>query len=256
VSTWRSSAGAHRIGIGVPGPRVSNVARVRLLAEAPGLEHLLGPLATTLPLVVIAAENGGYYPTTWNWAALVVASAAAAVLVAREAVKLSRLEVVTISALFALAASVALSAPWTDSLPSTVLEVERDVLYAVAVLAAADALGVAVAHRELRRRGCGSARGGSRRHCSPAVKNATDGAAARAGFVCEQSPERLACKLLRLLFDKDERSATGARAREFARRYDWSMVGRELATMYSQFAAEGRRAGAHSPPARAEAVDG
>ena len=26
-------------------------------------------VATTLLLILVAAENGGYYPTTWNWAA-------------------------------------------------------------------------------------------------------------------------------------------------------------------------------------------
>ena len=98
---------------------------------------MLWPVVAIVLLVVLAAENGGYYPTTWNWAALIVAWTAAPVLLAREAITLSRLELAMIGALVALTGWVALSALWSDSLPSTVLEVERDVLYLVAVLAAA-----------------------------------------------------------------------------------------------------------------------
>jgi tetratricopeptide (TPR) repeat protein len=121
-------------------PSVSDVAaglsRVAVRGQA-----LFWPVATVVLLVVLAGANGGYYPTTWNWAALIVAWAAAVVLLTRDAVTLSRLELVTIGALFALTGWVALSALWTDSLPSTVLEVERDVLYPVCVLAAAAAFG-------------------------------------------------------------------------------------------------------------------
>jgi O-Antigen ligase len=109
--------------------------------DALRLQGLLWPLATTLALVALAAENGGYYATTWNWAALIVAWVAAVALLARDAVTLSRLELVTIGALFALVGWVALSGLWTDSLPSTVREVERDVLYPVAVLAVAAVFG-------------------------------------------------------------------------------------------------------------------
>jgi hypothetical protein len=90
---------------------------------------------------VIAAENGGYYPTTWNWSALVVAWVGAIALSVREAITLSRLELVAIGALFALAGWVALSGLWTASLPSTVLEVERDVLYPIGALAAIAVFG-------------------------------------------------------------------------------------------------------------------
>jgi O-antigen ligase len=123
-----------------------SVGLSRVAAAARGL---LWPAATVLALVALAANDGAYYPTTWNWAALAVAWTAAGVLVAREAVTLSRLEIVTIVALFALTGWVALSALWTDSLPSTVLEVERDVLYPVGVLAAAAIFGRRSARRLL-----------------------------------------------------------------------------------------------------------
>jgi O-Antigen ligase len=144
VSTWRASAAVRERRIAS-----YNFASARARARALGLQHLLWPVATTLLLVVVAAENGGYYPTTWNWAALVIAWVAAMALSLRETITLSRLELVTIGALFALAGWVALSGFWTASLPSTVVEVERDVLYPVAVLAAAAIFGRRSARRLL-----------------------------------------------------------------------------------------------------------
>jgi hypothetical protein len=130
-----------RAGIDLVEPRAAEPSTGLSHAAVIGLQTMIWPAAITLALVVLAAESGGYYPTTWNWAALVVAWVTAAVLVVREAVTLSRLELVAIGALFALATWVALSALWTDSLPSTIREVERDVLYPVGVLASAAVLG-------------------------------------------------------------------------------------------------------------------
>ena len=124
-------------GVDLAEPFVSDFAVGRKRVAALDVSKFVWPIAMTLMLVVVAAENGGYYPTTWNWSALVIAWAAAIVLSVRDAVTLSRLELVTIGALFAVVGWVALSGLWTDSLPSTVREVERDVLYPVAVLAAA-----------------------------------------------------------------------------------------------------------------------
>jgi predicted secreted protein len=128
-------------GVGVAESFVSGFSVGRTRITAGGLEKLVLPVATTLTVVVIAANNGGYYATTWNWAALVIAWVAAALLLLRETVTLSRLELVTVGALFALVCWVALSILWTDSLPSTVREVERDVLYPIGVLAAAVTFG-------------------------------------------------------------------------------------------------------------------
>jgi hypothetical protein len=138
-----------RGGFGIAEPFVSElpIGRARVAVQA--ARTLFWPAATALALVVIAAQNGGYYPTTWNWAALVIAWVAAVALSVREAVTLSRLELVSIGALFALAGWVALSGFWTASLPSTVLEVERDLLYPVGVLAAAAIFGRRSARRLL-----------------------------------------------------------------------------------------------------------
>jgi O-Antigen ligase len=114
-----------------------DLGTMRARTRALGRQDVILPMATALALIVFAAENGGYYPTTWNWAALTLAGVGAIALTLREAVALSRLELITISALFALVGWVALSTFWTDSIPSTVREVQRDVVYPVGALAAA-----------------------------------------------------------------------------------------------------------------------
>jgi hypothetical protein len=130
-----------RGGVGMVEPFVSDFPIGRAHVAVQAARTLFWPAATTLALVVIAAENGGYYPTTWNWAALVIGWVAAVALAVRETVTLSRLELVSIGALLAIAGWVALSGVWTASLPSTVLEVQRDVLYPVGVLAAVAIFG-------------------------------------------------------------------------------------------------------------------
>src|SRR5205823_6103507 len=128
-------------GVDLAEPFVAEFSAGRSRVGLLGLRKLVWPVATDLLLGVIGAEDGGYYPTSWNWSALVVAWVAAVVLSVRDAVRLGRLELVTIGALFALVGWVALSGLWTDSLPSTVREVERDVLYPIAVLTAAAVFG-------------------------------------------------------------------------------------------------------------------
>jgi hypothetical protein len=135
------SATTSRQGLHLAPPLTSDFSAGFPRAGILGLQRLFWPFATTVALIVLAAENGGYYATTWNWGALIIAWVAAAALVTSEVVKLSRLELVTIVALFALTGWVALSGFWTASLPSTMLEIQRDVLYPVGVLAAAAVFG-------------------------------------------------------------------------------------------------------------------
>jgi O-antigen ligase len=116
---------------------ISNISDVGTRARALGRQDIAQSAAVTLVLTVFLAENGGYFETTWNWVALVLAAVGAVTLTLREAVALSRLELITIAALFALVGWIALSTLWTNSIPSTVREVQRDVVYPVGVLAAA-----------------------------------------------------------------------------------------------------------------------
>lgn len=71
---------------------------------------------------------------------------------------------------------------------------------------------------------------------SPAVNIAPDIAAADAGVICEPTPEAFAAEIVALLQDDGRRARLGARAREFAKRYDWAAVGPRLAEMYASVA--------------------
>ncbi len=101
----------------------------RLEASAP---FLLGALATGL----VAADKGGYFPTSWGWTSLALAWVAGLSL-ALQAVRASRLELAWVGGLLALAGWTALSLLWTQSTTQSALEVERALVYVLAALAAA-----------------------------------------------------------------------------------------------------------------------
>jgi glycosyltransferase involved in cell wall biosynthesis len=69
---------------------------------------------------------------------------------------------------------------------------------------------------------------------SPRVNIAPDIAAAGAGVVAEQDPERFGGAIAALLESADEREALGRRAREFSRRYDWRAVAPGLVAVYEE----------------------
>jgi glycosyltransferase involved in cell wall biosynthesis len=71
---------------------------------------------------------------------------------------------------------------------------------------------------------------------SPAVNIAPDIARAGAGVVCDLKAESFAAAIAALLRDDSRRAAIGARAREFAGRWDWGTVGPQLAEMYASVA--------------------
>ncbi len=76
---------------------------------------------------------------------------------------------------------------------------------------------------------------------SPAVNIAPEIAAAGAGVVASLNAQAFAAEITALLRDPAKREALGVRAREFARRYDWSLVGPQLAAMYDEIAGERSR---------------
>jgi glycosyltransferase involved in cell wall biosynthesis len=71
---------------------------------------------------------------------------------------------------------------------------------------------------------------------SPAVNIAPEIAASGAGIVAPLRAEAFGAEIAALLRDDARREALVVRAREFARRYDWSIVGPRLAEMYAQVA--------------------
>ncbi|HEY8792245.1 MAG TPA: O-antigen ligase family protein [Gaiellaceae bacterium] len=113
----------------------SHLALSRSRAVAAWLTPLVA-VAAFVTVAILASSDGGYFPTTWNWAALAFGWAATIALVVGERFALSRLELATVGMLFLYAGWVALSLLWTDSVPATVREVQRDLVFPTGMLAA------------------------------------------------------------------------------------------------------------------------
>jgi len=101
-------------------------APVRELALAAGV---------WLALVVVAAANGGYFPTSWGWASLAFAWAAILVLLLAREVELTWEGVTLLGGLTLLAGWTALSALWSVDRGASVLETERVLVYTAGVAA-------------------------------------------------------------------------------------------------------------------------
>jgi O-Antigen ligase len=83
----------------------------------------------------LAAAQGAYFPSAWNWGALGFAWAAGLTLAFASDISLSRAELALLELLAALAGWIALSLAWTASTPETVDEVQRALLYVTAIAA-------------------------------------------------------------------------------------------------------------------------
>lgn len=114
----------------------SHLALSRSRALAADWRTPLVGVAAFVTVAVLASSDGGYYPPTWNWAALAFSWAATIALVVGERFVLSRLELATVGMLFLYAGWVALSLLWTESVPATVREVQRDLVFSTGMLAA------------------------------------------------------------------------------------------------------------------------
>jgi hypothetical protein len=95
----------------------------------------VGRLLAFASVLGLAAASGGYAATTWGWAALALCWAAAVALVLG-ARRPSPLELAFFGGLLALAAWMGASTLWSQSVPASVLEVERAVVYVAGVAAA------------------------------------------------------------------------------------------------------------------------
>lgn len=95
------------------------------------------PLGLTACLVVgaLAFANGGYFPVAWGWGGLALLWLTAIALALDVAVEAGARERLFLGALAALTVWVSLSLLWTSSVPGTVLEVERMLVYLAAGIA-------------------------------------------------------------------------------------------------------------------------
>jgi hypothetical protein len=91
------------------------------------------PLALLVP---VAADSGGYWPTSWGWLALVLCWVAGLVLVVGRTIRFTTWEGTAVVGLWLLLGWTLLSASWGSSTGRSVTEGERTVVYATALLAA------------------------------------------------------------------------------------------------------------------------
>ncbi|MGE5272755.1 MAG: O-antigen ligase family protein [Verrucomicrobiota bacterium] len=89
-------------------------------------------LAACLGVGAFGFTNGGYFPVSWGWGALALLLVAALVIAAGVWVELGVLDIVFLGALAGLAAWIGLSLLWTASVPLTVQESERMLVYLAA----------------------------------------------------------------------------------------------------------------------------
>lgn len=100
-----------------------HVAAFDRLGVVPPVALVLGGIVT------LGAANGGYFPTSWGWSALLFLWTALVALLVRRRVVVSRLEVAYLAALTALLGWTVLSLAWTSTRTQTMYEVERTLSY-------------------------------------------------------------------------------------------------------------------------------
>jgi len=108
---------------------------VRAVRRSGLARHL--PVFVTAGLVIggLSFANGGYFPVSWGWSALGLLWLAAIALTLGLAIEAGGLDLVFLGALTGLTAWTFLSALWTSTVPETVLEGERILLYLSAAFA-------------------------------------------------------------------------------------------------------------------------
>src|SRR5262245_11412013 len=109
--------------------------------------NVLAGIGLCVATAALAAAQGAYFPSAWNWGALAFAWAAGLALAFASGITLSRTEVALLGLLAVLAGWIALSLAWTASTPETVDEVQRALLYvtgaaAFLLLARREAVGL------------------------------------------------------------------------------------------------------------------
>ena len=104
---------------------------------ARGLTFAGIPIGLTACVAVgaLGFVNGGYFPVAWGWAGLGLLAVVAIALALGVAVEMSRLDWLFVGALAGFAAWIGLSLLWTQSIPRTVHENERMVVYLAAGIA-------------------------------------------------------------------------------------------------------------------------
>jgi hypothetical protein len=88
-----------------------------------------------IPVAALASAQGGYFPTSWGWAAVGLYSTAGVALVVRSSPRVTRAEAAFGVAWALVATWIGLSLLWSTDVPQTVFELERVMVYVAGVVA-------------------------------------------------------------------------------------------------------------------------
>lgn len=121
-----------------PKPRLESLAAASPASPrgAPLPQSAAVGLGAFVALAAVAGAGGGYFATSWGWAALLLGWVAALALLLRRGVWVGPLELACLAALAGLTAWTALSIAWSSDAPGSVLEVQRTLVYLLGLLAA------------------------------------------------------------------------------------------------------------------------
>ena len=100
------------------------------------MQRLVTVVVPAAALTAVAWWSGGFFPRSWGALLLVAAIGLAAVAILADQVEVGRRTVVLAGALFALAAWQVVTTAWAVAPDAPVLEAERTLVYASAVLLA------------------------------------------------------------------------------------------------------------------------
>jgi O-antigen ligase len=97
---------------------------------------LLVGAGTSIFVIALATSQGGYFPTSWGWGALLLLAPTIVAWALGRTQSLTAWRVATVAAVAAMATWTALSISWSTVPDQSVLETERAILYLAAALAA------------------------------------------------------------------------------------------------------------------------
>jgi hypothetical protein len=105
-------------------------------ASHPLIAEIVSAAVAFAAVAGLAADNGGYFPTTWGWASVALLGIAAAFLALGGLPRWSVLDKVVLGTVVALSAWTFVSSIWSISVTRSMLEGERSLVYVGGVLVA------------------------------------------------------------------------------------------------------------------------
>jgi hypothetical protein len=88
-----------------------------------------------IPVAALGSAQGGYFATSWGWAALCLFWASAVAVVVLPAVRLATGEIAFVLGWVVVAAWISLSVLWSNDVPQTMLDLERVAVYVAGAVA-------------------------------------------------------------------------------------------------------------------------